>query len=477
MGTKYSSTSVSGYNASPPSDAGAATEENRITWSKIKTKLPDPLKTAIEAIDANLVAAFDVGPVSKSANYTTVADDHLKTISCTAAITISLMDASTATAGYTVNISNQSGGDVTIGRATPGNTINGAAANMTLRTMTAATLRVNLTATGYEVIGISVKELAELGRADGNFIVADGTKFVVESGATARTSLGLGSLATASTINNDNWSGADLAVINGGTGASDAATARTNLGLGTAATQNIGDSGGVVPLLSNANTHASGLTVSSASGNAILLLSGAASYARQIEFLTSGVRRWIVKADEVSESGSNAGSNFVFIALDDTGAVIANALSIRRSDGSVIIGSPTGGYMGAGTLNAKAVYDDGTLLTCYVIEALQDGAVDLSKWDARTPDRKDAGDKVVEVRTHKPAARFAARAAMMLDPASYAAEWKTKRHLPSMPSPAEWEAAGQKMSTGDLIQRLWETVEVQAVHIDKLRQRIEALGG
>lgn len=48
-------------------------------------------------------------------------------------------------------------------------------------------------------------------------------------------------------------------------------------------------------------------------------------------------------------------------------------------------------------------------------------------------------------------------------------------HLPAMPSPAEWEASGKRMALGDIQQRLWETVEVQAVHIDKLLARIETL--
>lgn len=81
-----------------------------------------------------------------------------------------------------------------------------------------------------------LQDVAGLTPTDGNFIVGNGTNFISESGATARTSLGLGSIATQDansvSITGGSISGiTDIAIADGGTNASTAAGARTNLGL------------------------------------------------------------------------------------------------------------------------------------------------------------------------------------------------------------------------------------------------------
>lgn len=87
----------------------------------------------------------------------------------------------------------------------------------------------------YQPLDSLLTVLAALAIADGNFIVGNGATFVVESGATVRTSLGAGAIGEALFIE---------AV---------AADARTTLGLGTAAVENIGTSGANVPKLDGLN--------------------------------------------------------------------------------------------------------------------------------------------------------------------------------------------------------------------------------
>jgi hypothetical protein len=127
MGTKYGSgVSASGYNSSPPSDDGTASESNKVKWSTVKTKLSDPVKTLTEAVNTALVTALDQSARSVSASDSAAATDHDRVIQVTtASVIITLADAATMGAGYRVRVSNQSSGTITTALATSGNTING----------------------------------------------------------------------------------------------------------------------------------------------------------------------------------------------------------------------------------------------------------------------------------------------------------------------------------------------------------------
>ena len=157
------------------------------------------------------------------------------------------------------------------------------------------------------------------------------------------------------------------------------------------------------------------------------------------------------------------------------------------SNGGVVIGSPTGGSKGAGTLNAVGVYDDNALLSCYVFDQALNGSIDPAKWDARVPDRRVVtrdgatnaliSDETI-ARSHEPMRKFAARAGTDYDPLTldgYARHWKEKRHLTAMPNEAAYDPVNGPLAAGEWIQRLVETVEIQAVLIETLNERVKAV--
>lgn len=169
----------------------------------------------------------------------------------------------------------------------------------------------------------------------------------------------------------------------------------------------------------------------------------------------------------------------IFAVPTAAGAAGVDRMAIN-ANGGITVGAPAGLSQGAGTLNALGVYDDGTLLTCYVFDQAIDGSIDPERWDAFAPDREsegEDGEKIVEKRTHEPVRKFLARIGTEHDPLdmdAYAAHWRDKRHLTSMPNKTKFDPL-RGMSTGQWIQALTETVEIQAVHIEQLNQRLKAL--
>jgi len=147
-------------------------------------------------------------------------------------------------------------------------------------------------------------------------------------------------------------------------------------------------------------------------------------------------------------------TNMYGLYVEDMSASTAtNAYSIYSAGGPIYIaggicsGSPTGGYLGAGTINSTAVYDDNVLLTDFVFDNYYDGKI-LEE------------DKVLHS-TYK---------MKTLD--EMIAFTKEKKHLPTIMGRAEWNKTG-KPSIGKLSSQLWETLETQAIYIKELKEMID----
>jgi hypothetical protein len=285
---------------------------------------------------------------------------------------------------------------------------------------------------------------------------------------------------------------------------------------GTAAAEDIGTSGDAVPKLNAANTWSAAQTIET-TGNfdtqVTLKTTSAGTGFPQINFIHDsaspaqfdGLGRFNFQGRNDAATLQNgaffqcvagavgAGSEDYYLQFyTRTGASEDLVAMFRRG---VVVGSPTGSDKGAGTLNAVGVYDDNVLLSCYPFDAYLDGAIDEAKWDAKVPDRvhekieyretREKGKTVlrghkvetVEPRQHGDMRRFKARLGTEYDPLDidkYTAHWREKRHLTSLPNEKTFDPV-KGMPTGAWIQRLVETVEIQAIHIAQIHERLKKL--
>jgi hypothetical protein len=117
-----------------------------------------------------------------------------------------------------------------------------------------------------------LEDISSLAVTDGNFIVGDGANWVAESGATARTSLGLGDMAeqdgSSVSITGGSVTGiTDLAVSDGGTGSSSFTANTVLLGNNTSTFQQVAPGASGNALISNGTTWTSAAV--SAGGGAL----------------------------------------------------------------------------------------------------------------------------------------------------------------------------------------------------------------
>ena len=146
---------------------------------------------------------------------------------------------------------------------------------------------------GALTISITIKDLREYIEVNSSLPAAqvtfdpDGTSIIATDvqAALVYIDANLGDLSSLDTINNDQWSGTDLALVNGGTGASTAAGARTALGL------ELGVATGNVVLAENIVLRTTGSEFATYGGtaNAITLTTS-----RTLSALTLGMGFWFI---------------------------------------------------------------------------------------------------------------------------------------------------------------------------------------
>ena len=164
-----------------------------------------------------------------------------------------------------------------------------------------------------------------------------------------------------------------------------------------------------------------------------------------------------------SVAAMNAATQIVFYTASNFTTTGGTARGYVGSSGGLVWGSPTGLDKGAGTINAQAVYDDNVLLTGYVLDKyVSQDLFDISVWDKQSKNGLN----------HIPARKFLERFELMFSIDKYSEFFLNNKFLPTF---EDIETSKEIGSAGTMIQKLWETVEIQAIHIHQLNQQNKEL--
>lgn len=194
----YSSATLSNYNDNAPADDGSAVAANKTKWVTVKDEIGDPLKNFASDMNTNVASA--VGAVkqyltrtlAKSTAYPVVAADDGAMFLVSGDTTITLPAVATAGDGFRLAIKKTDASNTVTIDPNASETIDG---DSTSRTMTNQyqTIELVTDASTWHIVGDDdLQSISKLTPTDSNLMVGDGTNWVNESGATLRTSLGLG---------------------------------------------------------------------------------------------------------------------------------------------------------------------------------------------------------------------------------------------------------------------------------------------